>query len=227
MTKKKKKHYRKPRPVIPSVDKIFSTLELADIALKKLYHDESLTDAELAALFESDYVTKSVSAAAQTEPKTLYVAASEIAPNFGILFPNVEAEMLVHFSRHPEDLLRIPSRKFEELVAAVFRNNGYEVELTPKTRDGGVDIIAVERKILTGTSVHLIECKRYSPDNKVGIGVLQRMLGVVTHRKANKGIIVTTSSFSRDAIAFAESTRYQLSLSDYFDLSEWLKRFSN
>src|SRR5437868_1276770 len=33
-------------------------------------------------------------------------------------------------------------RQFEELVAELLQNDGYTVELTKKTRDGGIDILA-------------------------------------------------------------------------------------
>jgi restriction system protein len=73
---------------------------------------------------------------------------------------DVETEMFAYFKRHPEQLYSLHQRKFEEFVAAIFKNNGFSVQLTPETRDKGVDIIAIERSSLTGESIHLIECKR-------------------------------------------------------------------
>lgn len=143
-----------------------------------------------------------------------------------ICIPNVELELIAHLQKHPKTLFDISPRKFEELVAAIFRNNGFAVELTPKTRDGGVDIIAVENSAFTGNSIHLIECKRYSPDNKVGIGVVQRLLGTVAQRRATKGIVVTTSSFTQDAIRVAEETRHTITLNNYNSILGWLKTIS-
>ena len=142
------------------------------------------------------------------------------------LFTNIEHEVLAYFGRHPELLYSLPPRKFEELVASVFRNNGFDVELTPETRDGGVDIVAVKKTGFAGNTLHLVECKRYLPDNKVGIGVVQRMLGVVEQHQATQGIIVTTSSFSRDAKLCAQSSRHRLGLNAYADLSKWLAMFT-
>jgi len=149
-----------------------------------------------------------------------------LAVTVPILFTNIELEVLAYFGRHPELMYSLPPRKFEELVATIFRNNGFDVELTPETRDGGVDIFAVQKNGFGGSTLHLIECKRYSPENKVGIGIVQRMLGVVEQHRATQGLIVTTSSFSREAEACAENSRYRLDLNTYSDLSRWLATFA-
>ena len=137
--------------------------------------------------------------------------------------PDVESELLEFFRVNPELMHAMSPRKFEELVAAIFRNNGYHVELTPESRDNGVDIIAVQTSALTGDSVHLIECKRYAPDRPVGIGVVQRLLGVVTHLRATKGVVVTTSQFTAPARVVAQNSRHVLALRDYEALTSWLQ----
>jgi restriction system protein len=77
-----------------------------------------------------------------------------------------------------------------------------------------------------GSTLHLVECKKYRPENKVGIGIVQRMLGVVEQHRATQGIIVTTSSFSNDAEVCARSSQYRLGLNEYTDLSKWLAEFA-
>lgn len=136
--------------------------------------------------------------------------------------PDMDRELFAHLRRNPRAVFELSPRRFEELIASIFRNNGFSVELTPATRDGGMDIIAVERSALTGSSVHLIECKRYHPSKSVGIGVVQRLLGTVTERRATKGIVVATSFFTRDAIRVAEETRHVIALNDYKAIVGWL-----
>jgi restriction system protein len=213
-----RKRRRKPAP--PTVAQIYTRIELADNAIKKLFLGEQLTDEEYSSLIDSDYLLPSPDEAAQDlySPSTL-----QLVDVSAFLFTGVEREVLQYFARHPELLFSLRPRKFEEVIAAIFRNHGYDVELTPESRDGGVDILAVRKSDLTGRSLNLIECKRYEPSNKVGIGIVQRMLGVVDHHRATKGIIVTTSTFSRDAEEFAKNSRYRLELSDYAALSTWLK----
>jgi DNA polymerase III epsilon subunit len=146
-----------------------------------------------------------------------------ISSKKAIWTPDMEKELFAYLRRYPASLRELTPRRFEELIAAIFRNNGFSVELTPQSRDGGVDIIAVQHSALAGDLIHFIECKRYQASRKVGIGVVQRLLGTVAQRHATKGIVVTTSSFSRDAIQAAADTRHVMTLNDYETVVGWLR----
>lgn len=220
-----------PSNVPRTSQQAFEALERADLAMQKLFFDEQLTEDELQALIASDYLSPSQ----ENSPGAQF---SQVSPlyepsKFGLavaspfLFTSVEREVLAYFGRHPELLHSLPPRKFEELIAAVFRQNGFDVELTPETRDGGIDIIAVRKDDLVGNGLHLIECKRYLPHNTVGIGVVQRLLGVVEQHKATKGVVVTTSNFSRDARVVEESAKHRLTLNEYTTVASWLAAFSS
>jgi restriction system protein len=224
------KEDRKKQKAVPTAEQIFDRIELADIAIKKLFLDEQLSDEELDALLHSEYMM--VDGRAPRNEGTPMASELYQQSKFGlavaapILFTNIELEILAYFGRHPELLFSLPPRKFEEVVATVFRNSGFTVELTPETRDGGIDIIAIQKNGFAGSTLHLVECKRYLPENKVGVGIVQRMLGVVEQHRATQGIIVTTSSFSLDAKVCAQSSQYRLGLNGYTDLSKWLAAFA-
>lgn len=136
----------------------------------------------------------------------------------------IDDEIKKFLKRHPEKLYEISPRKFEELVASILKDLGFDVELTQATRDGGRDIIAYVRNAVCSFLTH-IECKRYSPDNKVGVGIIREVAGVHNMRKATKSIIVTTSFFSQDAIKEAQMMENQLDLKDFNDLKNWLQRY--
>ncbi len=144
-----------------------------------------------------------------------------------IWVPDVEKELLEYFGTHPEHMYSMPPRKFEELIAAVLKNQGLEVELTPYVKDGGIDIIAVERKAGSGPRVMLVECKRYARENRVGLGIVQRLLGVVfdVRNQGEQGLLVTTSTFTGPAMQCAEANSHVLSLGDYHKVVKWLKGF--
>lgn len=220
----------KPRPLPRNSAQAYDEMERAELAMRKLFFDEELTDAELDSLLHSDYLQPTTDLhASKLTPTTVALyepAAFGSALASPILFSSVEREILAYFGRYPELLYSLPPRKFEELVAAVFKQSGFDVELTPETRDGGIDIIAVRNDALVGRELHLIECKRYLPQNTVGIGVVQRLLGVVEQHKATKGIVVTTSSFTKDAREVAASTRHRLELNEYQRVSAWLSNFT-
>ncbi|MBT8368609.1 MAG: restriction endonuclease [Deltaproteobacteria bacterium] len=55
-------------------------------------------------------------------------------------FYEVIRELIDHFASHPEELQRLHWRRFEELIAAVFRNHGFETVLGTGSHDQGVDL---------------------------------------------------------------------------------------
>lgn len=122
---------------------------------------------------------------------------------------------------NPEEIYNLSSREFEELVAELFRQQGFDVELTPETRDGGCDIIATNS--INGISfMILIECKKYAKDYRVGVSLVRSLLGVQSDRKANKAVLVTTSSFTKPARQFAERQEHLISLVDINDLMQMI-----
>jgi len=110
-------------------------------------------------------------------------------------------------------------------VAAIFKNQGFEVELTPASRDGGFDVMAA-RKDQFGEHLYLIECKRYSLTNKVGVEIVRGLYGAKMAKSATKGIIATTSYFTKDAIDFAKPLQYELSLNDFDAVKKWLEKYN-
>lgn len=118
-------------------------------------------------------------------------------------------------------IFNIDSRVFEELVSEVFKRQGYEINLTPQTRDGGYDILAT--KDIDGLQyILLIECKRYAKNNPVSVDLVRSLYGVHTDQKANKSVIVTTSRYTTDARKFAENQNHLITLMDIDDLLKML-----
>jgi restriction endonuclease Mrr len=137
----------------------------------------------------------------------------------------INEELISYLARCPQFLRQLNPRKFEELIADIFKNKGYEVTLTPKTRDGGKDIIALYKSPF-GHQLFIIECKRYKEVNKVGVEIVRGLFGVKSAENYNQAILVTTSSFSRDAKDFVKPLRFQLELKDYNDIQEWCKTYT-
>jgi hypothetical protein len=126
-------------------------------------------------------------------------------------------------AREPKERFKINPRVFEELVAELFDKLGYAVTLTPPTRDGGRDVIA-EREDFEGRRILQIECKRYAPDNKVGIDVAQRLVGVVVGYASTSGVIVTTSDYSTDAREYEARVPHLIKLRNGEQFMELLHR---
>lgn len=92
------------------------------------------------------------------------------------LIADINEEALRYLAKHPALLYQISSRKFEEVIATLLRDFGFEVDLTQATRDGGVDIYAYLRTKI-GSFLTLVECKHYRPENFVGVGVVRELYG--------------------------------------------------
>jgi HJR/Mrr/RecB family endonuclease len=121
-------------------------------------------------------------------------------------------------------LLRLEPHTFEAVIAELFRSQGFTVELTKRTRDGGYDLIAIS--LQAGFPLKfLVECKRYTQE-KVGIDIVRSLMYVVQQEQANKGIIATTSYFTRDVREHQRSIQpYLLDLRDKNDVLSWIRHY--
>jgi restriction system protein len=92
-------------------------------------------------------------------------------------------------------LHKIEPRQFEELVAASYHSNGFEVTLTPRSGDFGRDVIAVKHGLV---SVKVLDSvKRYAPNHLVTADDVRALLGVLggDHSVTN-GVVTTSSDFA-------------------------------
>lgn len=134
----------------------------------------------------------------------------------------VNDDLLRRVADDPRLLHTLDPRKFEELVAEGLSRRGFDVQLTPQTRDGGKDIYAAQHTDL-GSFLYIVECKRYAPGNAVGVEVIRSLHGVANAERMNGAIVMTTSHFSADARTFAARLERQMSLRDFVAVRAWLQ----
>lgn len=96
-----------------------------------------------------------------------------------------------------EELLRIKPDAFERLCQRLLREAGFvQVEVTGRTGDGGIDGRGII-KINGMLSFHVIfQCKRYR--GSVSAQQIRDFRGAMVGR-ADKGLFITTGTFTRDA----------------------------
>ncbi len=134
------------------------------------------------------------------------------------------AAIIEKLRSHPEEFYKLPPRKYEEVIACLLEDMGLEVHLTGQTRDGGKDILAFMNTEI-GRLLCLVEAKRFRKSRVVGVDLVRNLYGVLFHEQANSGLLVTTSSFSPDALSFQGQHQYQLHLRDYTDLAQWVRAY--
>jgi Holliday junction DNA helicase RuvB len=94
-------------------------------------------------------------------------------------------------------------QEFEDFVGALFQTLGYHsVTRTSRTGDEGKDLVMAYESPLGRTQRVYVECKHWE-DVPVGRRVLQILHSAVVADEADEGIVVTTSRFTNDAIAYA------------------------
>ena len=122
----------------------------------------------------------------------------------------------------PDFIYKIKPQQFEELVAELLEKEGFKVNLTKKTHDGGKDIFIAQNNIL-GNFLYYIECKQFAPTNHVGVKFVRELYGTISADRATAGLLVTTSYFSKEAEDFVENVQNQLSLKGYLELKNWIR----
>ena len=116
---------------------------------------------------------------------------------------------------------------FESLVVDLLVAMGYggsrkdAGEVLGQSGDGGVDGIIKEDRL--GLDVVYIQAKRW--DSTVGRPVVQAFAGALMGKKANKGVMLSTSQFSHDARTFADSIAQKIVLIGGEELAQYLIDF--
>jgi len=127
----------------------------------------------------------------------------------------------------PSLLREILPRDFEYFVAEIIEKLGFSnVTVTPRSGDGGRDIIAT-KKVNDIPLLFAFECKKYSKQLKIHLETMRALLGTVafSESKANVGVLVTTSSFTKGARDFIASEAL-IDGKDFHDLVSWINQVS-
>ncbi|MDR5727722.1 MAG: restriction endonuclease [Terriglobia bacterium] len=116
-----------------------------------------------------------------------------------------------------------PPEFFERLVVRLLTAIGYGGSLSDagkaigRSGDGGIDGVIKEDKL--GLDLLYIQAKRWG-DNTVGRPEIQGFVGALYGKKAKRGIFITTSTFSKAALDYAEGLDSRVVLINGAQLAE-------
>lgn len=112
-----------------------------------------------------------------------------------VWLPQGDRQRRLQHVRTLGDLLTCTPREFERRVGDILAETGYRnVRWVGGAGDLTADLTCRDQ---SGKSV-VVQCKRYTPGNQVGSPAIQQFIGMMAvHHKADKGVYVTTSNFSR------------------------------
>jgi len=124
-----------------------------------------------------------------------------ISKAVGILDAELQDELL-------DKVKQLTPERFEGLVLKLLHAMGYggsmkDVEGVPRGPDGGIDGTIKEDKL--GLDVIYIQAKRW--ENSVGREKVQAFQGALAGVGARKGVFLTTSTYTQQAIAYASQLR--------------------
>ena len=124
---------------------------------------------------------------------------------------------------------KISPSDFEKLVVQLLVKMGYggsiedAATITKYSGDEGIDGI-IKEDILGLDSIY-IQAKRFS-DGPIGRPLLQAFVGALSPHHAKKGVFITTSTFSHQAIEYAKAAEAKIVLIDGHQLCKYMLQFN-
>ena len=146
---------------------------------------------------------------AEQESPATQTPEDQLAFAYGRLRSELELDLL-------EQVKSVTPVFFERLVIDLLVGMGYggsrqdAGRAIGKSGDGGIDGIIKEDKL--GLDVIYVQAKRW--EGTVGRPEIQKFAGALQGQRASKGVFITTSTYSREAVEFANQINTKIILID-------------
>ena len=159
---------------------------------------------------------------------TMAAASSDSTPEeqidaaFAVMTAALQAELL---QRVVEQSPSFFEHLIVELLVAMGYGGSHEdaARQLGKSGDGGIDGVIDEDRL--GLDRIYVQAKRYAAGSSVGRPEVQGFVGSLVGLGANKGVFVTTSTFSKQAQDYARSLQQRIILIDGTRLTELMTEF--
>ncbi len=159
--------------------------------------------------FKAAHKNKDEEAVEESEVDSIGTPEEAIEYGYQKVVANLSEEMLLKVKECSPTF-------FERVVVDLLVSMGYggsrkeAGEVLGKSGDSGIDGIIKEDKL--GLDIIYIQAKRW--ESVVGRPEIQKFAGALLGQKARKGIFITTSSFTQDAITYANNLETKVILID-------------
>lgn len=101
------------------------------------------------------------------------------------------------------DLAKLTGIQFENFLESLFREHGYDVQITSTTGDYGADLLLSKNGIRIA-----VQAKRYV--GSVGVQAVQEALSGMAYYKCNAAWVITTGTYTKNAILLAKQSDVKL-----------------
>jgi restriction system protein len=164
-----------------------------------------------------------------SSPSLLVDEENELSPTeqMSVSFKTIQSELVDELL----DVIRVGSPKFfETLVVDLMLAMGYggwskeSGKATQYSSDGGIDGVINEDPL--GLDIIYLQAKRYKESNTVGRPDIQAFSGALDMQRARKGVFITTSRFSNDALDYVQRIEKKIVLIDGQQLAEMMIKYN-
>ncbi|MBL7224682.1 MAG: restriction endonuclease [Desulfobacteraceae bacterium] len=159
--------------------------------------------------------------------KTWRPRVAQLSTQFIESVRDIHSEYLLWLKAHTNVIDQIAWEAFEKLVAEIFASRGFSVDLTGRIRNRSADIIAVRTDTFGVQTKYLIECKRYAKSRRIGLDIVNAVMGAARRSNVDHAFLVTSSYFTEDVQRQENQLRdLRLHLRDGDDVVQWLQDYT-
>ncbi len=175
--------------------------QISNVGIEQLKTPETLNSFIAVQIDKRDPSKKSKSTSEYSNNVSL-TPQEELFDSYSKIRLSVRSEII-------DAILSKSPREFEKIVVTLLQKMGYggeikdAAEVTKYSNDKGIDGI-IKEDVLGLGRIH-IQAKRYARQNTVGRDEIQKFVGALAVAQSNKGVFITTSSYSKGAIEYADS----------------------
>ena len=114
--------------------------------------------------------------------------------------------------------------EFQDMVAALLRAMGYFTPfISPKGRDGGIDIVAYQDPLGAKSPRIKVQVK-HRPDYSVAVSDIRALTGLL-NKDGDIGLFVTSGDFTSESERFARDSHLHIKLIDFDTFIDLWKQF--
>ena len=144
----------------------------------------------------------------------LDVGQPDYADRVRILIRSISHEFALLVSANPAALDHLEWRDLERMMARVMEGLGFEVTLTPPSKDGGKDLILI-CNVTSGEESYICELKHWRSGKRVGKQSVSDFMHVIVSEKRAGGLFLSPSGYAADSFeGLIEVNRLRLRFGD-------------
>ena len=116
------------------------------------------------------------------------------------LITDLSRSLVLLVAKDPKVLDVVEWRELEKLLAEVFSGIGFNVTLTPSSKDGGKDLILETKCTSRSTSaIYIVEIKHWRSGQRVGSSAVTDFLNVILKECREGGVFLSTYGYCDNA----------------------------